>query len=392
MYDDRLFDSDMFGFGVGSNTLYSKSDGSYAWLTQKNWSSSLTQLGLFLKSSMHLDHSTVGPVLSLNECNMTKAPLSGEYRIVDRRLFDDYIYGGYMQYRGDNDLLQLGVYRGADGKKSVFTITGDKQYVGIGTSKPQNRFHLHGKSFYSSSIRFSNDYNSSDSDWQIGMRDFTSTSSGQEYLSFERVNSSTGSIARHMVVRKDGRVGLGTTTPGNKLHLKGNNFNESAIRFTNEANSNTHEWVVGVRNFNNTSLPQPDDEYFSFEREGSTMMALHRDGALAIGTTNFGDYYKLIVNGKVRAKELVVETGWSDFVFEEDYELRSLEEVKAYIDEHGHLPEIPSAKDVEENGVNVGDMESKLLMKVEELTLYLIDLKEENDRLKHRVDELISNQ
>jgi hypothetical protein len=185
---------------------------------------------------------------------------------------------------------------------------------------------------------------------------------------------------------------LGTSTPGNKLHLKGDNFNESAIRFSNEANSNTHEWVVGVRNFNNTALPQPDHEYFSFEREGSTMMALHRDGALAIGTTNFGDYYKLIVNGKVRAKELVVETGWSDFVFEADYELRSLEEVKAYINEHGHLPEIPSAKDVEENGVNVGDMESKLLMKVEELTLYLIDLKEENDRLKHRVDELISNQ
>lgn len=100
-----------------------------------------------------------------------------------------------------------------------------------------------------------------------------------------------------------------------------------------------------------------------------------KDGNVGIGTLS--PSHKLAVDGTVRAKEVIVDTGWSDFVFEEDYDLRSLAEVSEFIETHGHLPDVPSAADVAANGVSVGEMESILLQKVEELTLYLIQQDEQ---------------
>lgn len=77
-----------------------------------------------------------------------------------------------------------------------------------------------------------------------------------------------------------------------------------------------------------------------------------------------------------------------DYVFKEDYNLRSLDEVEAYINEHSHLPEIPSAAEFAEDGITLGKMSFDLLKKVEELTLYMIDMKKENEELKARITEL----
>jgi hypothetical protein len=110
---------------------------------------------------------------------------------------------------------------------------------------------------------------------------------------------------------------------------------------------------------------------------------------LAIGKTTIIPGYKLDVYGKIRANEIVVNTGGADFVFEEDYNLRTLLEVESFIKENKHLPDIPTAKEVEENGVSLGEMQSLLLQKIEELTLYVIEqnksikqLQEENEILK----------
>lgn len=67
--------------------------------------------------------------------------------------------------------------------------------------------------------------------------------------------------------------------------------------------------------------------------------------------------------------------GWSDFVFNDDYDLPTLQEVEKHIREKGHLKNIPSAKEVEENGIQLGEMNAKLLPKIEELTLYILDIK-----------------
>ncbi len=91
---------------------------------------------------------------------------------------------------------------------------------------------------------------------------------------------------------------------------------------------------------------------------------------VGIGTPNPQNL--LDVNGTIRAKVVKVESGWADFVFKPDYQLKPLSEVEQFITANGHLQEIPTAKEVEQNGVNLGEMNVKLLQKVEELTLYSI--------------------
>ncbi len=110
-------------------------------------------------------------------------------------------------------------------------------------------------------------------------------------------------------------------------------------------------------------------------------------GNVGIGTANIGSY-KLAVNGSIRSKEVKVEANWPDFVFEEDYELRTLEEVEQHINKNGHLPEIPSEAEVNENGINLGEMNAKLLQKIEELTLYLIEEHKNNQKLQEEVEQL----
>ncbi|MEQ9062817.1 MAG: hypothetical protein RIE58_01480 [Vicingaceae bacterium] len=87
-------------------------------------------------------------------------------------------------------------------------------------------------------------------------------------------------------------------------------------------------------------------------------------------TTNFVVYE----SGRVRAREVIVDnlTNWPDYVFEKDYQLKDLSEVEAYINENGHLPEVPSAKEIEENGIDLGEMNAVLLRKIEELTLHIL--------------------
>jgi hypothetical protein len=101
------------------------------------------------------------------------------------------------------------------------------------------------------------------------------------------------------------------------------------------------------------------------------------NGSMGVGTTKL-EGYRLSVNGKIRASDdikVYPATGWSDFVFEKQYRLRSLEDVEKHIRQHGHLPEIPSAKEVAREGIELGAMDARLLQKIEELTLYMIELK-----------------
>jgi hypothetical protein len=108
---------------------------------------------------------------------------------------------------------------------------------------------------------------------------------------------------------------------------------------------------------------------------------------LGLGTTTFvdpsnGKDYRLSVDGRIRANEVKVYSGWADYVFESDYELMPLSEVEAFIAQNGHLPGLPSAAQVAEQGVDVGETQAKLLEKIEELTLHLIRLEKENEVLK----------
>lgn len=121
---------------------------------------------------------------------------------------------------------------------------------------------------------------------------------------------------------------------------------------------------------------------------GTTRLTiLNNNGFVGIGT-NTPDHL-LTVKGTIHAKEVLVDyTGpLADYVFEPDYHLKSLQEVETYIQKNKHLPEIPSAKDVKENGLSVAEMQNKLLQKIEELTLYVIKQQKEIDQLKGILDQ-----
>ncbi|MET3038368.1 cell wall anchor protein [Chryseobacterium sp. NRRL B-14859] len=134
------------------------------------------------------------------------------------------------------------------------------------------------------------------------------------------------------------------------------------------------------------------------------IMSLRANGKLFLGTNPeivCGDCgeFRMFVKDGIRTEKVKVDVastnGWADYVFKKDYKLRSLEEVEKHISEKGHLPNIPSAQEVEKEGINLGEMDAKLLEKIEELTLYSIqqnkdikELREENKALRAQTEEI----
>ena len=115
-------------------------------------------------------------------------------------------------------------------------------------------------------------------------------------------------------------------------------------------------------------------------------MTLATNGNVGIGTTS--PSYKLDVAGAIRANEIIVNTTGADFVFADDYQLRPLSEVKAFITENKHLPEIKSAQEMQENGVGVNELQTQLLQKIEELTLYILQQEEKIKQQDLRIKAL----
>jgi len=183
----------------------------------------------------------------------------------------------------------------------------------------------------------------------------------------------------------NGYVGIGTATPTHLLDVNGTIAITGSSHFI-FGNSSGH----GVINFGNNGA---GDLYFRSLPVGNNinnfnqLMILTNDGRLGIGTWDPGTY-KLAVNGSIRAKSIKVDTGWADFVFDNDYKLLNIYEVEKFIAFNKHLPDMPSAKEVEENGVNLGEMQSKLLQKIEELTLYIINLQNQVDELNLKLNTL----
>ena len=112
-----------------------------------------------------------------------------------------------------------------------------------------------------------------------------------------------------------------------------------------------------------------------------------KQGNVGIGLKNPQD--KLEVNGQIHARSVKIDIkDWADFVFEEGYDLPRLREIESYINKQGHLPNVPSAQEVTQEGIQVGEMQKILLQKVEELTLYLIEQDKEIESLKKELQSL----
>lgn len=120
------------------------------------------------------------------------------------------------------------------------------------------------------------------------------------------------------------------------------------------------------------------------QKIGAISLYVAPSGNVGIGTD--APLSTLAVNGRIRAKEIEVTlSGWPDYVFTKNYALKPLAEVEAFIEQNHHLPNVPSADEVLKNGSNLGEMDTILLRKIEELTLYMTQLKKANDQLSERI-------
>jgi len=143
-------------------------------------------------------------------------------------------------------------------------------------------------------------------------------------------------------------------------------------------------------------LNKNQEAMLSFQENGSTakLSLLKPDSYLGIGTNSFvdgSDVYRLSVKGKIRAEEIKVYNTWADYVFEDDYVLKPLNEVEKYISENNRLENFPSAKEIEEKGLSLGEITKIQQEKIEELTLYLIQQNKEIENLKKKFEELQNN-
>jgi len=188
------------------------------------------------------------------------------------------------------------------------------------------------------------------------------------------------------------KVGIGTASPLTTLdvyrsagvnHILARQGSRTAY-YGYDAGGNGYAWLTAGGMYLGTNDPVGGTLVYA---GGAARMAVISNGNVGIGTTN--PQYKLAVNGTIGAKEVIVtNTGWPDHVFRPGYRLRPLSEVAAYIRAHRHLPGIPSEAEVKEKGVSVGDMQAKLLAKIEELTLHMIQQDKENQELRQRIVQL----
>jgi hypothetical protein len=190
-----------------------------------------------------------------------------------------------------------------------------------------------------------------------------------------------------LTLKANGNIGVGLVNPATKLevggtlratdYILGNNFVsvEKSGSYRVSMNGQSHGYITG-RN-------DSSEEKFLINSNGNSYF---KGGNVGIGTS-IPDQ-ALTVNGIVHAEEVIIEPSVPapDYVFEQNYFLTPLDEVQAYIAKHRHLPEVPSAKEMERNGVKVGEMEMILLKKIEELTLYLLkqqtQLEEQNKEIQ----------
>ena len=279
---------------------------------------------------------------------------------------------------------------------SIEGITSLNGNIGVGNSNPLSKIHytVHGYSEgLSGGIRLDNTWTDNKIYLTAWEDDIGLFSIDEEKIATysKSTNVSTFTYGNSIIVR-NGNAGI-KRTPGNyALDVNGevnaSSYHMNSVVYTEDFVGD-EQGLVDKSNNKFIAVKFVDGSYrFGSNGVGTSGLIVKNDNVLINKTTQTNTAYKLDVNGPIRVNEVVVNTTGADFVFEDDYKLRSLEEVETFITENNHLPEIPSAADMQANGMSVSELNTKLLQKVEELTLYLIEMKKENEELKTRIEKI----
>lgn len=215
----------------------------------------------------------------------------------------------------------------------------------------------------------------------------------QDYISLRNYYYAESPASKEVVnvhrtkVTVDAKLGIGTTAPTTPLQVVANDTNAFAVKIANSSTGHGLEVMAGSTSA--TTYP-----FIARDSSDNTKFYVRADGLvkvydkLQVGATVVPTNYRMAIDGKVICEELKVQDSgnWADYVFEPGYKLMSLSDLEAHVKAEKHLPGIPSAKEVAAEGISIGHMQAKMLEKIEELTLYVIELKKENESLKARLD------
>jgi len=323
-------------------------------------------------------------------------------------IYQTDVVPGYYFYNGANWIqFSTGAatnYWSLNGTSIFSNIAGN---VGIGTGTPSAKLHLAGnmKIDGANSLELGAGLAKEVSAGKIGYQLFSPDA-------LDIVGAGTTGLLRKIKFWNEGgaffngKVGIGLTNPRCMLTILSGTVNsanntevlqlagKNPMQLFSNANGTDLAYIKGVTDISNT--PQypylgleigavPNTSLYLSANYGP-VLTIASNNNVGIGTTN--PTYKLSVNGNIRSKEVVVETGWADYVFNKKYKLLPLEDVEKFIEQNNHLPNIPSAKEVEENGLHLGDTQKRMMEKIEELTLYIIQQQKEIDQLKLAVLKL----
>jgi hypothetical protein len=221
-------------------------------------------------------------------------------------------------------------------------------------------------------------------------------------------NATPATLTPFFSITPSGNIGVGTTKPNSLLNLySGTSYGVGGTLLTLEptgqqsGSASMLSWQRNLDNWTPAGIGQLyslGDAYGGVllfythaDDSSNTSAPLERMRILANGNVGIGTSspaHLLHVAGTIGAEEVIVSATGADYVFDPDYRLQPLSEVADYVKENHHLPEIPSAEEVKESGMSLGEMQSKLLAKIEELTLHMIQTGERNDRLEQQNQDL----
>ncbi len=280
--------------------------------------------------------------------------------------------------------------------------------IGIGTHSPQSKLHVYNGDVLGTPHSYSD---LTVEDDEHGMVTILSPNDKIGYFAFadsdddfvggmqyehhnERMIFRVNNHSSDLMIDQDGDVGIGTTSATARLQVRGDS--RKGIRLENLSASSNYLSMWQGTGAAVIDAVGTGKLYVGYDNGAKVVINGQSSGngiGLVIGQMDLPIGFQLAVNGSAIMEELKIETqtNWPDYVFTPSYDLKPLTEVETYIQENGHLPNIPSAEEVREDGILLGEMNAKLLEKIEELTLYMIDLKKENQELKLRLDKLEAN-